>query len=233
MKYLFFTLFFLLFILRNFQRFFNSNKNCYNNVTGNYLLLTAHPDDESMFFAPTLLNLKGRIKIICLSKGNTQLSNLSQLACFKREEEMKQLCKKFNFELMMYDFLDNDNWDENLISDILQYIYLTSPFKTLITFDNKGVSNHKNHISCNLGAEIFRKSDFLKCKSKIKYWYLKSTNLFDKYLLNIQNDDFILEFKNYFTVFSMMKYHWSQLLWFRYLYLTFSKYTSYNSYYRK
>jgi N-acetylglucosaminylphosphatidylinositol deacetylase len=38
------------------------------------LLLIAHPDDEAMFFAPTLLSLTrpelgNRVKILCLSSG--------------------------------------------------------------------------------------------------------------------------------------------------------------------
>lgn len=36
----------------------------------NVLLLTAHPDDEAMFFAPTLLGLRNNIFSLCLSVGN-------------------------------------------------------------------------------------------------------------------------------------------------------------------
>lgn len=41
------------------------------------LLVTAHPDDECMFFGPTLTNLsakrlKNEIHVLCLSKGWTQ-----------------------------------------------------------------------------------------------------------------------------------------------------------------
>lgn len=39
---------------------------------GGTLLITAHPDDECMFFAPTILHLKScgeRVKILCLSEG--------------------------------------------------------------------------------------------------------------------------------------------------------------------
>ena len=42
------------------------------------LLLIAHPDDEAMFFAPTLLSLTrpelgNHVKILCLSSGKIQL----------------------------------------------------------------------------------------------------------------------------------------------------------------
>lgn len=40
----------------------------------NLLLVTAHPDDEAMFFAPTILSLTGKPSInlfhLCLSSGN-------------------------------------------------------------------------------------------------------------------------------------------------------------------
>lgn len=39
----------------------------------NILILIAHPDDECMFFSPTILGLlvKGhRVFVVCLSKGN-------------------------------------------------------------------------------------------------------------------------------------------------------------------
>ena len=38
----------------------------------NILILTAHPDDECMFFTPTILNLRNdghRVYVVCFSKG--------------------------------------------------------------------------------------------------------------------------------------------------------------------
>lgn len=51
------------------------------------LLVTAHPDDECMFFAPTLLSLKRagvRVSLLCLSEGNCD--GLGGI----RKEELKQ-----------------------------------------------------------------------------------------------------------------------------------------------
>ena len=44
-------------------------------VAKNILMVTAHPDDEAMFFAPTMLALTrpdsgNHVKILCLSTGN-------------------------------------------------------------------------------------------------------------------------------------------------------------------
>ena len=42
-------------------------------VTGRILLITAHPDDECMFFAPTILSLgrsvRAELFLLCLSEG--------------------------------------------------------------------------------------------------------------------------------------------------------------------
>jgi N-acetylglucosaminylphosphatidylinositol deacetylase len=48
------------------------------------LLVTAHPDDECMFFAPTLLSLRRagvRVTLLCLSEGN-----YDGLGAIRREE---------------------------------------------------------------------------------------------------------------------------------------------------
>jgi N-acetylglucosaminylphosphatidylinositol deacetylase len=43
-----------------------------NNDKKTILFVTAHPDDESMFFLPTILDLKYKFKInlLCLSNGD-------------------------------------------------------------------------------------------------------------------------------------------------------------------
>lgn len=43
------------------------------------LLVIAHPDDESMFFGPTLVSLQERgvrVKVVCLTNGTAMLSSL-------------------------------------------------------------------------------------------------------------------------------------------------------------
>lgn len=74
----------------------------------NLLLVTAHPDDESMFFSPFLISLKERddiiVHVLCLSRCN-ETSNV-------REEELKKACpllgipeERVHFE----DYVDNEN----------------------------------------------------------------------------------------------------------------------------
>lgn len=203
-------------ILRNIQRLFYEEPSC----TGNYCLLIAHPDDESMFFSPTLLSLRGRIRIICLSRGD--FDGIGDI----RSGEMATLCSKYGYELLLFDYEDNTNWDIKKIVDILYVTYLKDPFKTLITFDSRGVSGHKNHISCHFAAKAF--SETIHCK----VMYLKTTSFISKYIINLRlfEKNYIVSFHQYFVPVMMMLEHRSQLTWFRCLYIAISNYMSYNSY---
>jgi N-acetylglucosaminylphosphatidylinositol deacetylase len=54
------------------------------------LFVTAHPDDEAMFFIPTIETLKQQhyiLHLLCLSNGNA--ANLGKL----REDELMKCCK--------------------------------------------------------------------------------------------------------------------------------------------
>mmetsp|Transcript_4729 Transcript_4729/g.6371 ORF Transcript_4729/g.6371 Transcript_4729/m.6371 type:complete len:148 (+) Transcript_4729:323-766(+) len=57
------------------------------------LLVIAHPDDESMFFGPTLLALAGmqaEVSVLCLSTGNFEGKGK------QRSLELKAACRLFN-----------------------------------------------------------------------------------------------------------------------------------------
>ena len=69
----------ILFAIISCYLFITSNKNGLSFKSGeNTLLVIAHPDDESMFFAPTILqctSIKGhRLVLLCLSIGGIVVS---------------------------------------------------------------------------------------------------------------------------------------------------------------
>jgi N-acetylglucosaminylphosphatidylinositol deacetylase len=118
------------------------------------LLLTAHPDDEVMFFTPTLRALLAqgiKIRLLCLSNGN--FDGLGRI----REVELKNVCKTLAIELEITDDdkLKDDirhKWDSELVATKLtEYMNKDSNLDkigTIITFDEYGITNHPNHISC-------------------------------------------------------------------------------------
>ncbi|KAG5986925.1 hypothetical protein E4U43_005294 [Claviceps pusilla] len=145
-------------------------------------LLIAHPDDEAMFFAPTVLALTrpetgNHVKILCLSTGNAD-----GLGETRRKELIKSglhLGLRDEEDVFVVDdpttFPDSmtTTWHETSIANLLcsafapqlqrpgQRQRLDSAAKpaanidVLITFDGRGVSSHPNHISLYHGARAF------------------------------------------------------------------------------
>lgn len=72
--FLIFTGILLLYI--TYLIFFPSKSNYFKDMKDIILLVIAHPDDECMFFAPTILNLLKEgytVYLLCLSAGNLLL----------------------------------------------------------------------------------------------------------------------------------------------------------------
>ena len=117
----------------------------------NILLVIAHPDDEIMFFFPTIkqLNNDNNIHIICLSNGN--YNNLGII----REKEIKSY---WNIEKIKI----------NVENQIKKY-----NIDTIITFDEKGISYHPNHISCNMGVKNIKGIDI---------YILETVNFYRKFI---------------------------------------------------
>ncbi|KAI1497795.1 putative deacetylase LmbE-like domain-containing protein [Biscogniauxia marginata] len=140
-------------------------------------LLIAHPDDEAMFFAPTVLALTrpesgNHVKILCLSTGNAdglgetrrrELVKSGLMLGLRHEDDV--------FVLDSPDFPDSmtQSWDAGRISSLLCSAFTPPPsarynaadeppaaaIDALITFDANGVSSHPNHISLYNGARRF------------------------------------------------------------------------------
>ncbi|GJN03108.1 hypothetical protein PR202_ga20517 [Eleusine coracana subsp. coracana] len=122
----------------------------------NVLLVIAHPDDESMFFAPTILFLKSKghnVHVLCMSQGNADgLGNT-------RKEELYHACDTFKIQRKQVQVLDHLK---------LQ----------ILTFDSHGVSGHPNHQDVHHGICKFLHENG---QGNIEAWQLASLNLFRKY----------------------------------------------------
>jgi N-acetylglucosaminylphosphatidylinositol deacetylase len=169
------------------------------------LLLIAHPDDEAMFFAPTLLSLtrpglENHIKILCLSSGNadglgeTRKKELVKSAMILglRSEDDILVIEDANFPDSM-----TTTWNARLISNLLTSLFAPNIAKipadkapeatvdVLITFDANGVSSHPNHKSLYEGSKSFLKVLMHRHRGwdcPIKLYTLHSTNIVRKYM---------------------------------------------------
>ncbi|XP_052050167.1 N-acetylglucosaminyl-phosphatidylinositol de-N-acetylase isoform X2 [Apodemus sylvaticus] len=116
------------------------------------LVVIAHPDDEAMFFAPTMLGLarlEQQVSLLCFSSGNYY--NQGEI----RKKELLQSCAVLGIPPSRVIIIDTREfpddpevqWDtERVASTLLQHI-LTSGPDLVVTFDAEGVSGHSNHIA--------------------------------------------------------------------------------------
>ncbi|KAI8885177.1 LmbE-like protein [Backusella circina FSU 941] len=191
------------------------------------LILTAHPDDECMFFGPTitsLLHSKSRLHLLCLSTGNAD-----GLGDVRKRELRKsgQILGISHIKSMDHPDLQDgmkNQWDAKLIAEIVKDYATKHKIDTIITFDDKGVSGHANHIACYKGANQ---------ASGIQLYRLVSIPLVRKYigvldlLLSMKDNTemtFISPPLAYLLTHKAMRQHNSQLVWFRWLYVTFSRF---------
>jgi len=169
------------------------------------LLLIAHPDDEAMFFAPTLAwltrpELGNQVVILCLSSGDAD--GLGHVRKGELVESALMLgVREREHVVILEDEKLRDGmgivWDAKYIASLLTKYFAPQMAKlspsiapkanidVLITFDSKGVSGHPNHTSLLHGARAFLSQLMARhsgWESPIKLYTLSSTNILRKYI---------------------------------------------------
>ncbi|KAK8865623.1 hypothetical protein IAR55_000767 [Kwoniella newhampshirensis] len=222
------------------------------------LILTAHPDDEVMFFSPTVLHLTGLgwdVRGLCLSIGDSQ--GLGE----KRRKELVESysvlgVEKGNVEIIDHPYLQdgmNNYWDEMTVAGLVQDSLSYHPVDLIITFDKIGITQHSNHISLPSSLVhlpsptpriIHLKSPPLLTKFTGPFYplYIHLNLLINSVLRSIRSlfpssggssisastegmttMVIVSTPQQYFTSLRAMMAHDSQLVWFRWLYISFSR----------
>ncbi|KAG8066736.1 hypothetical protein GUJ93_ZPchr0004g38945 [Zizania palustris] len=206
------------------------------------LLALAHPDDESMFFTPTILFLKSKghnIHILCMSQGNADgLGNI-------RKEELYLACATLKIPAEHVEVLDHpelqdgfhEKWNHGLLAELTMAQAQLWDIDTIVTFDSHGISGHPNHSDVHHGiCKLLHDNG----QGYIEAWELVSLNIFRKYSgpVDIWLSSSILSSgsKQFHTLvnnspsrsFEAMAAHKSQWVWFRRLFVLFSSYTYMN-----
>uniref|UniRef100_A0A336M9X5 N-acetylglucosaminylphosphatidylinositol deacetylase n=1 Tax=Culicoides sonorensis TaxID=179676 RepID=A0A336M9X5_CULSO len=202
------------------------------------LIVTAHPDDESMFFAPTILSLKERdencrVFILCLSNGNFDKKGK------ERRTELWNACEVLSIDQSDVTLLNathlqddpNTEWKVEIIAQIVLKHIEALDIQLVITFDKDGVSHHPNHCAIFFAVASLCISAVLPKGCKVLT--LESVNVLRKYIslfdLPISLLMSILSWANRRVAQEAMCQHKSQLLWFRRLYIIFSRFMIINS----
>ncbi|XP_051219962.1 probable N-acetylglucosaminyl-phosphatidylinositol de-N-acetylase isoform X3 [Lolium perenne] len=181
----------------------------------NVLLVLAHPDDESMFFTPTILFLKSKghnIHILCMSLVATTIftGNADGLGNI-RKEELYKACATLKIPAEQVEVLDHqklqdgfqEKWNHGLLAELTMEQIQLWDIDTIVTFDSCGVSDHPNHRDVHHGI---RKLLHENQQGNIEAWELVSPS----------------------RTFEAMAAHRSQWVWFRRLFVRFSSYTYIN-----
>lgn len=215
-----------------------------HSVRGDVLFVFAHPDDEAMFFSPTILYLTQQginCHFLCLSNGN--FNGLGQV----RESELHASAAYFgiqkrNVRVVNHPELQDgakETWPAALImKEVDAYLAKAMQISTVITFDKDGVSSHPNHIAVHEGVKKLKNSmppgiNFLQLKTRGLLWkYTGLSSLVLPVTLSSRGNrkrfSVIIPPTAVHTSFSAMRRHSSQLVWFRYLFVAFSSYTYLN-----
>ncbi|XP_023012641.1 phosphatidylinositol glycan anchor biosynthesis class L [Leptinotarsa decemlineata] len=205
------------------------------------LFVTAHPDDECMFFGPTILHFTRKkdciVYLICLSTGkNYGMSSI-------RKKELYRSCEILGIDssnifihdhTLLPDAMDV-RWPTELISEIVSRYVESLNITTIITFDRYGVSYHNNHTSIYYAvANLILDRNLPKCCG---VYVLETTNVLRKYWLFLDiplsflfsRFRYMVGFDDRDVIHKAMKRHKSQLMWFRRLYMYFSRYMLINT----
>ncbi|XP_037543961.1 N-acetylglucosaminyl-phosphatidylinositol de-N-acetylase [Nematolebias whitei] len=206
------------------------------------LVVTAHPDDECMFFAPTIIRLVENnvtVHLLCLSEGNYYNQGA------QRRKELLSSCAVLGIPASRVTIINHKNlpddptaeWSVSLISSaVVQYISAHS-INMVLTFDGRGVSGHANHVAINKAVRHLASTGGVPKDCVLLS--LVTVGLFRKFIsfLEIPLSCLlpsrlccVVGSRGYKQARAAMMRHRSQLLWFRYLYIAFSRYMFINTF---
>ncbi|MGK3740905.1 MAG: N-acetylglucosaminylphosphatidylinositol deacetylase [Bacillariaceae sp.] len=148
-----------------------------------YVFVFAHPDDESMFFLPTIRSLIDGGKtvwLLCLTTGN--YDRLGKI----REKEITEVGKMLGIsKVIIRDNNDNmqdhptERWDKTIVASAIkdsldQQEQNHDKQFVLITFDALGISGHVNHIDTYYGVCHLMKEQHEQTQKEQQYLKSKS-----------------------------------------------------------
>ncbi|TFY82464.1 hypothetical protein EWM64_g1549 [Hericium alpestre] len=240
--------------------------------------MTAHPDDECMFFAPTITSLasftrqnneklskrhgqdasplsKAEVFSLCISVGNADSLGDTRRIEFERSLDVLGIGEKQRWVLDVDGLQDNftEKWDTSLIADVVRPYVLENDITTILTFDEHGISSHPNHVSLYYGvsyllsnlshegplrtayalASVPTPAKYLgptapllaKLDGVLSYCDARSIASNCPYATRLPGMPvFVAGMRQYLTAVRAMRQHRTQLVWYRWLYVLFSRY---------
>lgn len=235
-------------------------------------LVIAHPDDESMFFVPTMTHLQRQqhiVSILCLSTGNADgLGDTRKLELIAAAALLGVPATRVQIVDDAVNLADGlrTRWSVVEARGHIERFVADQRIDLLLTFDAQGISGHPNHVACFDAVQSLLRLRHAAAalagvnpadpapEPRLCGYALQSTPLWRKYLgpldalrsfLDRQSasrqewsPDGMSQF--YLLVdpsplgamrrsYAAMQAHASQFVWFRRLFVIFSRYTFLNT----
>lgn len=224
----------------NFAKYLTSNVPVMNE--NNVLFVTSHPDDEAMFFGPSILYaLKQNctVFLMCLSTGDAE--GLGDI----RAQELYNATVFLGLPPTQVKVVNDERlpdsmttvWDPEVIAEHVKEAQRDADASVIVTFDEDGVSGHTNHKQTSKGVLHYAKESYNAGEFAPYVLQLKSVILPRKYIFTLDGflslihaslrKHYVLLSTNwdYFRVRSaFQKGYKSQATWYRLLWQYFSRY---------
>ena len=191
------------------------------------LIVTAHPDDESMFFLPFIKSCSSssNLDLLCLSIGDAD--GLGKIRV-KELEKVSSFLGFSSYEIVDDDALEdgmNVEWDKKAILDHVEKYVRANNIDCVVTFDGYGVSGHTNHISISRAVKDLR---------EVEVYQLESISILRKYIGILDSyfcagNNIVALNVNPKLAWQAMSIHHSQFVWYRKLFVVFSRYAYINT----
>eukprot|EP01063_Lacrimia_lanifica_P014140 TRINITY_DN20793_c0_g1_i1.p1 TRINITY_DN20793_c0_g1~~TRINITY_DN20793_c0_g1_i1.p1 ORF type:complete len:250 (+),score=64.01 TRINITY_DN20793_c0_g1_i1:44-793(+) len=199
------------------------------------VVVIAHPDDEAMFMTPCMIGFREagyRVKVLCLSNGGAD--GLGKV----REKEMYSSAAGFGVARSDVTVVDDPLLEDGLRTawDVPYAAALIArhcsseaegAHTAVLTFDDHGVSGHPNHIATSRAVRAALRSPnspisaaYLVVSHAV--WY-KFTGVLGSLAPSCTGVG--VKVGSPWPCLSAMLQHWSQMVWYRWLFIAFSRYT--------
>jgi N-acetylglucosaminylphosphatidylinositol deacetylase len=201
------------------------------------LLVLAHPDDEAMFFVPSIARLlaaSAQVHLLCLSTGNYDGLGATRSLEVSAAARILGLSSCTVLDDAQLQDGPANSWPPTVVAGRISEAAARVDATHIFTFDAGGISAHANHVDTHKGCVAFARS-----RPQVHLLTLNTSPLLVKYL-----GVFALLFpprspghlqhvsrmsnRQPFLVARAMRAHRSQLTWFRWLFIVFSHYTYFN-----
>ncbi|XP_014682001.1 PREDICTED: N-acetylglucosaminyl-phosphatidylinositol de-N-acetylase-like [Priapulus caudatus] len=209
------------------------------------LIVTAHPDDECMFFSPLiqhLVQLDHKVFLLCLSSGDFYGMGTTRIIELLSSSRVLGIDATHVTVLNDKNLLDNASldWEPAEVEKHIVKALRNTQADIIISFDGYGVSGHSNHRAIHRTLSKMLKAGHLhkgKAGSQVHAFMLESVAIYRKYcgFFDATVSMFLSPYTvistptGYITALRAMVQHWSQLVWFRMLYVAFSRYMMVNT----